>query len=152
MYLLHSFQQSSKVGMVFAVLQTQRLRLRDYTFSQDCTTRKGSGPRERYLHLGLLCISISSRTDTEWVRTTAWAWPHKGINRGRIPAPPSVDVTAITAYTLAPHKVYKAVQWPARHDQTYQVTVMTLNLTCLKIQAPRQCDNPNDLSLLGSKD
>lgn len=116
--------------------------------SLDCTTSKGAGPGESYLHLGLLLVSISSHADTA-VRVTAMQLsclaPDRhsspfftpGRHRGQVPPPPSVDVRVITAHILAQHRVYKAVSRPAWHYQRYQVKVRTLNLTCLKIQAPR---------------
>ena len=76
---------------------------------------------------------------------------HTGINRGQIPPPPSADVTAITAHALAWHKVYKAVlttclallEIPSEgHDSQPKVSKNT--------SAQTQCDNPNDLSSLGS--
>lgn len=45
-------------------------------------------------------------------------------------------------HTVAQHKVYKAAERPVWQCWRYQVKVMTVDLTCLKIQAPSQCDSP----------
>lgn len=69
------------------------------------------GPEERYLHLGLLSVSISSSTDYRRQRPSTQNSPDfvPGIIRGQVSPPSTVNVTAIKAHTLVQHRVYKAV-------------------------------------------
>lgn len=96
------------------------------------------GPGASYLlHLGLWVSAVPTVLAPVGTGTQSGPCLVPGVIRGQVSPPPSADVTATRAHTLVQHTVYKAVSWPEWHFQRYPVKVITLNLTCLKIHAPR---------------
>lgn len=103
-------------------------------FSQDCLSRRGSGRRRRPPAPCTAAHRTPDRTES-------------GQCDGALPG---IEVefhllllTSLPSrHTVAQHKVYRAAERPVWQCCRYQVKVRTVDVTCLKIQAPSQSDSP----------